>query len=200
MSEVLPETPDRAEAAPRTPPETAPQTAPGTGAGTRAGTAGAAARPTLAARLAERGRQRVLRAERLARLRPPAGAAAPADEAEAALEEFLRALTGDPPPAAPAPAPPAPAAVLAFQRPAPPGGAGIGAGVAAAAAAGISDLESLPGVGPNLVWALEQAGIGCLADLAPLAPAELAQRLGPIGRLVPAAGWIAAARATAPVD
>ena len=73
------------------------------------------------------------------------------------------------------------------------------AGAAAAAAAGISDLESLPGVGPNLVWALEQAGIGCLADLVPLAPAELAHRLGPLGRLVPAASWIAAARATVPV-
>ena len=168
--------------------------------------AGETTRPTLAARLAERSRQRALRAERLARLRPPTGAAAPADEAEAALQEFLRALTGDLPPASLPP--PAAAAVLAFQRPASADGVGDGSGVetaggmagaAAAAAAGISDLESLPGVGPNLVWALEQAGIGCLADLVPLAPAELAHRLGPLGRLVPAASWIAAARATVPV-
>ncbi|HVH02793.1 MAG TPA: hypothetical protein VM891_07620 [Amaricoccus sp.] len=169
--------------------------------------AGETTRPTLAARLAERSRQRALRAERLARLRPPTGAAAPADEAEAALQEFLRALTGDLPPASLPPPRPA-AAVLAFQRPASADGVGDGSGVetagamagaAAAAAAGISDLESLPGVGPNLVWALEQAGIGCLADLVPLAPAELAHRLGPLGRLVPAASWIAAARATVPV-
>ena len=155
-----------------------------------------AARPTLAARLAERSRQRALRAERLARLRPPTGAAAPADEAEAALQEFLRALTGDlPPPAAPAPPPPpAAAAVLTFQRPATAGGPGTETG----AETGISELESLPGVGPNLVWALERAGIGCLADLVPLAPDDLARRLGPIGRLVPAAGWIAAARARVP--
>lgn len=164
--------------------------------------AGEAARPTLAARLAERSRQRALRAERLARLRPPTAATAPADEAEAALQEFLRALTGDlPPPAAPAPVE---AAVLAFQRPAPTEGAGTETGgetgAETAAETGISDLESLPGVGPNLVWALERAGIGCLADLVPLAPAELARRLGPIGRLVPAAGWIAAARAAVPAD
>jgi len=157
-----------------------------------------AGRPTLAARLAERSRQRALRAERLARLRPPTGAVTPADEAEAALQEFLRALTGDlPPPAAPAPPPPpAAAAVLTFQRPATAGGSGTSAETGAET--GISDLESLPGVGPNLVWALERAGIGCLADLVPLAPAELVRRLGPIGRLVPAAGWIAAARATVP--
>jgi hypothetical protein len=158
-----------------------------------------AARPTLAARLAERSRQRALRAERLARLRP-APSEAPPDAAEAALQEFLRALTGDLPP--PAPPPPAAAEVLAFQRPeAPVAGepaAGVESGGESGAESGVSDLESLPGVGPNLVWALEQAGIGCLADLVPLAPAELARRLGPIGRLVPAAGWIAAARAAAP--
>ena len=54
-------------------------------------------RQTLAMRLAERERQRAERAERLARLRPasPAAHAAPTpDDAEAALEEFLRALTG----------------------------------------------------------------------------------------------------------
>ena len=56
------------------------------------------------------------------------------------------------------------------------------------------DLDRLPGVGPGLIWALDRAGLRCLADLAPLAPSELAARLGPLGRLVPAERWIAAAR------
>lgn len=152
-----------------------------------------AERPTLAARLAERGRQRALRAERLARLRPaaaPGAAVVPGDEAERALQEFLRALTGELP--APASAAAEPAEVLSFQRPDRP------PSMAEMPPAAVSDLERLPGVGPNLVWALEQAGFSCLADLAPLEPEELAGRLGPIGRLVPAAGWIAAARGVAP--
>jgi predicted flap endonuclease-1-like 5' DNA nuclease len=142
---------------------------------------------TLATRLAERNRLRELRAERLARLRT---APAPADDAEAALEDFLRAVGGGGPvPAAAPAAAPAPAtepgAVLPFravrERPAPAPG----------------DLDGLPGAGPGLVWALEQAGLRSLADLAPLAPGELAGRLGPIGRLVPTEAWIAAARAAA---
>ena len=145
--------------------------------------AAGAPRQTLAMRLAERERSRALRAERLARLRP---AADPADEAEAALEEFLRALGAGRPPAPPPAA--APGAVLAFQprperapeplpeRPA------------------ASDLDGLPGAGPGLRWALERAGLRRLADLAPLAPADLAARLGPLGRLVPAEAWIAFAR------
>jgi predicted flap endonuclease-1-like 5' DNA nuclease len=132
-------------------------------------------RQTLAMRLAERNRQRELRAERLSRLRQPD----PADAAEAALEGFLRALTGDRPPPAPPPAP-EPGAVLPFQRPE------------------LSDLDRLPGVGPGLIWAMERAGLRRLADLAPLEPPELAARLGPLGRLVPAQSWIAAARAAAP--
>ncbi len=151
-------------------------------------------------RLAERQRQRELRAERLARLRGaapagPAAAAAPEapagsdgsdDEAEAALEDFLRALTGDRP-APPPPPPPEPGAVLHFQRPERP-----------ASAAGPCDLDRLPGAGPGLVWALERAGIRCLADLAPLAPADLVARLGPIGRLVPAEVWLETARTPPP--
>lgn len=171
--------------------EAFPEPAPGADASAAAGVAGPGPRPSLAARLAERSRQRALRAERLARLRPAAAPVAPAaaDEAETALQEFLRALTGDLPVEAADPAPTetgpvaAPAEVLAFQRP------------EARAEEVVSDLGSLPGVGPNLLWALERAGIACLADLVPLAPAELASRLGPIGRLVPAAGWIAVARA-----
>jgi predicted flap endonuclease-1-like 5' DNA nuclease len=151
------------------------------------------ARRTLALRIAQRNRLRELRAERLARLRPPAlpapGAefagpapepAAAGEDAAAALEEFLRALTGGP--ETPAAAPPAaPAAVLSFPR-----------GERAEPAC---DLRRLPGAGPGLVAALRRAGLDRLAALAPLAPEELALRLGPIGRLVPAAAWIAAARA-----
>jgi predicted flap endonuclease-1-like 5' DNA nuclease len=148
-------------------------------------------RQTLAMRLAERNRQRALRAERLARLRPAAPAAGdpaedPAadpetDAAEAALEAFLRALAGDRPPAPPAPPPPG--AVLPFQRPEPPAPA---------------DLDRLPGAGPGLIWALERAGLRRLADLAPLAPGDLAARLGPLGRLVPAQAWIEVARGAGP--
>jgi predicted flap endonuclease-1-like 5' DNA nuclease len=142
-------------------------------------------RQTLAMRLAERNRQRELRAERLARLRP--NQPDPADDAEAALEEFLRALAGDRAPVAAPPAP-EPGAVLHFQRPEP----------APAPAPAPGDLDRLPGAGPGLIWALERAGLGRLADLAPLAPSELAARLGPLGRLVPAQAWIDAARAAAP--
>jgi predicted flap endonuclease-1-like 5' DNA nuclease len=168
-----------------------------------------APRQTLAMRLAEREQQRRLRAERLARLRaapglaenpagPPPPEPAPAPEPEsvaaagdpedaaAALEEFLRALTGGAKPA-PAPAPGSelgPAAVLHFQRP--------------ASGAPGRDLDRLPGAGPGLVRALERAGLRRLADIAPLAPEELAARLGPIGRLVPAQAWIDAARAAPP--
>ena len=142
-----------------------------------------AARPrqTLAMRLAERERQRAERADRLARLRPAPPAA---DDAEAALEEFLRALTaaGSPAPE-PATGPdPEPAAVLHFQRSEPEPG----------------DLDRLPGVGPGLVAALRRAGLPRLADIAPLAPEALAARLGPLGQLVPAAAWVAAARDAAP--
>lgn len=174
------------------------------------GTAPQGPRQTLAMRLAARNRQRELRAERLARLRPPAatapgalpesgpesgpgseGAAPPVappasiEAAETALEDFLRTLTGDLPPLPEGP-PIEPGALLPFQRP-----VEIAAMTAAPPA---GDLDRLPGVGPGLVWALERAGLRRLADLAPLAPAELAARLGPLGRLVPAERWIAAAR------
>ena len=145
-------------------------------------------RQTLAMRLAERNRQRELRAERLARLRAPAGAPAgegeaadPAADPAGALEDFLRSLAGDLPPLPEGP-PVEPGELVPFQRP------------EAAGAPAAGDLDRLPGIGPGLVWALERAGLGRLADIAPLAPAELAARLGPLGRLVPADRWIAAAR------
>ena len=168
-------------------------------------------RQTLAMRLAERNRQRELRAERLARLRlssgampgampeapeatpeamtgattgsevGPEGAPASIEMAGAALEDFLRTLTGDLPPLPEGP-PVEPGELLRFERP-------------AAAPRAPGDLDRLPGIGPGLIWALERTGIERLADLAPLAPSELAARLGPLGRLVPAERWIATARA-----
>ena len=146
-----------------------------------------AARPrqTLAMRLAERERQRAERAERLARLRqaPPA-----ADDAEAALEEFLRALTG-----AGTPAPGA-----GPRRPSRRRCCTSSARRRRRSPSPTDDLDRLPGAGPGLVAALRRAGLARLADIAPLAPEALAARLGPLGRLVPAAAWVAAARDAAP--
>ena len=159
------------------------------------------ARQTLATRIAERNRLRALRAERLARLHPgapetvaeavaaaarprpaPPDRALASDAAQDALEHFLRALTGGLA-AAPQAPPPEAAAVLHFQRPEP------------AAAVAPCDLGRLPGAGPDLVWALQRAGLCRLADLAPLAAEDLAARLGPLGRLVPTETWIAVAQA-----
>jgi hypothetical protein len=52
-------------------------------------------------------------------------------------------------------------------------------------------------MGPSLAWAFGRAGITSLADLAQADEAALVARLGPLGRLVPARAWIAAARAAA---
>lgn len=181
------------------------------------------AHQTLAMRIAQRNLLRAERAARLARLRPaetpPAGGhgrdmpAAPesapspsiSDEADAALEDFLRALTGGMamaitpfPASSPRPDPEAGSvagAILPFQRPG-----------AAEPAARISqaplrvpdpagDLARLPGAGPGLIWALRRAGLRGLEDIAGLDPGDLAARLGPLGRLVPSAAWIATARA-----
>lgn len=144
----------------------------------------------------------------------PAGAVlpgprpAPADLADPeALVAFLRALTGDGDPEEAPPATRPAAEVLRFERPAAPAPDPDTASDAAREAtpdpeappavppAPACDLDRLPGVGPGLVWALRHAGITRLADLAPLAEADLATRLGPLGRLVPAATWIATARA-----
>jgi predicted flap endonuclease-1-like 5' DNA nuclease len=144
----------------------------------------------------------------------PAPRPAPEDLADPdALVAFLRALTGDAEPhTEPLDAPretPRPAAeVLHFHRPVPvdpvpdppaaeaaPEPKATPAETPAETPVPAGDLDRLPGVGPGLVWALGQAGITRLADLAPLAPEDLAARLGPLGQLVPAATWIAAARA-----
>jgi predicted flap endonuclease-1-like 5' DNA nuclease len=154
----------------------------------------------------------------------PAGAVlpgprpAPADLADPdALVAFLRALTGDGELDAPPPAGRPAAEVLRFERPAAPapemdaapaaaaeatteavpetGPEAVRGAAPAAPPAPACDLDRLPGAGPGLVWALRCAGIDRLADLATLAEADLAARLGPLGRLVPAAAWIATARA-----
>ncbi len=154
---------------------------------------------------------------------PALGGRAPSD-AQLALEEFLRALTGASAPARPAPRGAA-AEVLPFQRqgeaartpaipvaPAPvfvdapalvsaappdPAPAPTPAALAPAepVAPAACDLDRLPGAGPGLVWALRRAGLRRLAEVAALEEVELATRLGPLGRLVPAAAWIATARA-----
>lgn len=126
-------------------------------------------------------------------------------EAAAALEEFLRMLidragSADPEtdrapghiqsnhasgseaarnPAAPA----APGRVLSFQGSA-----------ARRSPDPACDLDRLPGTGPGLIWALRHAGVDDLAVLAAFEPEDLAARLGPLGRLVPARAWIATAR------
>jgi hypothetical protein len=112
-------------------------------------------------------------------------------EAAAALAEFLRLLIDRAGPADPGPgraaggkAAPAQAAsgkVLSFQRTAWRGSEPC-------------DLDSLPGTGPGLVWALRRAGVDDLGVLARLEPEDLAARLGPLGRLVPARAWIATAK------
>jgi hypothetical protein len=56
-------------------------------------------------------------------------------------------------------------------------------------------LARLPGAGPGLVAALVRAGVPDLAALAGLEPETLADRLGPIGRLIDLRTWIALARA-----
>jgi len=150
-------------------------------------------RRTLAMRLAERNGERELRAARLARLRAGEPARATAERpprAEAVLEVYLPPAAGLsealpestlPPPAAEPAARPAAAPVA----------------LAVALAADPGELARLPGVGPGLAALLRRAGLSRLADLAPLEPAALAARLGPVGRLVPAARWIAVARAEA---
>ncbi|MCB1351940.1 MAG: hypothetical protein KDK03_04310 [Rhodobacteraceae bacterium] len=138
----------------------------------------------------------------------PSRAAAPLseeDEEEAALEEFLRALSASAPPAAGAAPAPAvskasaaePAAVLRFQRPPDSGAPGPNAGLMGMTeprAAPICDLHRLEGAGPGLIWALQRAGIACLAELAELEAPDLSNRLGALGGLVPARDWIEAAR------
>ena len=70
---------------------------------------------------------------------------------------------------------------------------------AVAAADALERLHPRPGqawfaVGAGTAAALRRAGIPDLASVAALEPEALAARLGPLGRLVPARAWVAAAR------
>ena len=98
---------------------------------------------------------------------------------------------------------PAPTAVLPFERRMAPGTAGEVAGDVIDAApppdaTEICDLAGLDGVGPGLIWAFRRAGLMSRADVAALEPEALSARLGPLGRLVPARDWVAAAREAVP--
>ena len=169
-------------------------------------------RRRLAARIAEERRKRAGRAAVEAAAAPGAGSLADA----AAMEDFLTRLTGGlglsgwtpGPEDAPAEAPvaravlpfPGPAAVSpeppeADPEPAPASPEELEALAAALEAA--CDLDRLPGAGPGLVWALRRAGLRRLDDLAGMEPGDLAERLGPVGLLVPLERWIGVARAQA---
>jgi predicted flap endonuclease-1-like 5' DNA nuclease len=128
-------------------------------------------RLTLAMRLAERNSLRERRAVRLAHLRAAhASASGPVPHGTSALEVYLPACVR------------LEAGPEASSNPVP---------------IVLDELTRLPGVGPGLAALLRRAGIVQLADLQGLDPAALAARLGPIGRLIPAARWIATVRGEA---
>lgn len=52
-----------------------------------------------------------------------------------------------------------------------------------------SDLATLPGAGPGLIWMLQKCGIASLEDLAVADAATLVPRLGLVGRIVNVQGW-----------
>ena len=91
------------------------------------------------------------------------------------------AASAEPPEADPEPEPASPEALEAL----------------ASALEAACDLDRLPGAGPGLVWALRRAGLRRLDDLAGMEPGDLAERLGPVGLLVPLERWIGVARAQA---
>jgi hypothetical protein len=55
-------------------------------------------------------------------------------------------------------------------------------------------LGGLPGIGPGMVWRLEQLGLADLADLAQCDVDALREKLGKLGNLVPLEEWIKLAR------
>jgi predicted flap endonuclease-1-like 5' DNA nuclease len=59
---------------------------------------------------------------------------------------------------------------------------------------GESDLHSIPGIGPGLVWMMLEAGVRTLDDLAVADPDDLALRLGAIARLLDLGYFITFAR------
>ena len=58
----------------------------------------------------------------------------------------------------------------------------------------LSGIETIPTLGPGLVWRLSQAGIFTMADLAACDAASIRTKLGQLGRLVKVEDWIAHAR------
>jgi hypothetical protein len=52
-----------------------------------------------------------------------------------------------------------------------------------------SNLSSLPGAGPGLIWMLQKCGIETLQDLALADPALLVPRLGLVGKIADVHGW-----------
>ena len=63
-----------------------------------------------------------------------------------------------------------------------------------------SDLASLPGAGPGLVWVLQQQGIASLRDLADADGEKLRAALGVIGQILDVPGWIAHAQSQTPAE
>lgn len=53
-----------------------------------------------------------------------------------------------------------------------------------------SDLNTLPGAGPGLVWMLHQCGVRSLADLAASDPEVLTPKLGVVGQILDVNKWI----------
>ena len=166
-------------------------------------------RRRLAARIAEERRKRAGRAAAASETSED-GSPSDAD----AMQDFLTRLTGGlglsgwTPSAPDAPRPisravlpfPAPVAVSApppAAAPEPEATAPEDLDALATALEAACDLDRLPGVGPGLVWALRRAGLRRLDDLAGLEPENLAERLGPVGLLVPLERWIGVARAGA---
>jgi hypothetical protein len=175
----------------------------------------------LLARRAERLAR--IRATAAARDRTEGDAEAVADEeAVDALERFLAGLVGTidcvPPP--PQPARLAPAIVPlaragggdtdtapagAGNAAAPAGAEGVAPSghredVTSRAPAGAEGLARLPGAGPGLVATLIRAGVPDLQTLAALGAPALAERLGPLARLIDLEAWIAFARGAAAED
>lgn len=69
-----------------------------------------------------------------------------------------------------------------------------GVDAAPAAVPSQSDLADLPGVGPGLIWMLEQNGVQTLADLASCDEDKLKENLGFVGKLVNLNAWIRVAK------
>lgn len=61
---------------------------------------------------------------------------------------------------------------------------------------GAAELQSLPGIGPGLIWMLQKAGISTLADLAEADVEALARELGAVSALLDVGYWVDCARAT----